>query len=79
MLKSKYKLTRLHVRERGFDYSYTSKGCHSRCVGIISDIKDALRQYTTLKYSKCKLAAYFGCTRQPSFGRIFRKYKMDII
>ena len=47
------------------------KMCHPRC-----NNKDKIHQYTTLYYSKFKIATCFGCSRQPSSWCMFQKWKL---
>jgi len=47
------------------------KVCHPRC-----NNKNTICQYTTLYYSKFKIATCFGCTRQPPTCCMFQKWKL---
>ena len=42
---------------------------------IILNNTGTIRQYTTLHYSKFKIATRFDCTRQPTLDHMFQKCK----
>jgi len=44
---------------------------------ITRDNKDTFHQHKTLCYRKSKIATCFGCTRQPSWGRMFQKCELN--
>jgi hypothetical protein len=68
-------LVRISIYVQYWPIIMSLKLCHSCFVSIIRNNKDTIRQYETLYYSKSKIITYFGCTRQPSSGLMFRKCK----
>ena len=54
----------------------TRKHKHAQKLTVRNN-KDTIRQFTNLYYYKSKIATCFGCTREPSSGRMFQQCKKE--
>jgi hypothetical protein len=59
-------------------YFWSLKVCHPRCICIVRNNKDTIRQNAILCYRESKIATRFGCTKLPSSGRLFQKLKRKL-